>query len=398
MQITVEQAISAVSPATGEPELIDQIQQIEALQNSLAALQSECIRTFARAHVSRRIEGGATDPDTLERSVAAQIALACRVSPTEGRRRIRTARDLHAGLDRLRELFVTGELSRDKVTAVASEASDLDAVQRTTLDRRLAAHDLPRLGLGRLRDLTRRLVAEIAPETFRARVGHARAQRRVSLRPAPDAMTYLTAYLPVEQGVACLAALRRAFADVSVDPAPLTRTRGQVMADTLVERLTGRSTATDTDLAVQVVVPVEALIDPASPLPAEIPGHGPIPVDLLAIGRGRSTLRRLFTRAGAVIGGDSRQRCFTGLLAELVSARGRGRCTEPYCDAPARHTDHIRRVADGGRTELDNGRAVCEFHNQVREQPGWSVRRTVEGVRTTTPTGHGYLAPDGGGG
>src|SRR5215212_5000968 len=33
--------------------------------------------------------------------------------------------------------------------------------------------------------------------------------RRVGLRPAPDTMAVLTGYLPVEQGVACLAALRR---------------------------------------------------------------------------------------------------------------------------------------------------------------------------------------------
>ncbi|MFP5070515.1 DUF222 domain-containing protein [Pseudonocardia nantongensis] len=358
-------------------------------------MQASRIRAFARAHVGARIAAGVLDPDKLERAVAAQIGLACRVSPTEARTRVRTARDLHDGLDRVRTLFVAGELSRDKVAAIVTATADLDTRQRGAVDARLAAHDLPRLGIGRLRDLVRMLVAEIAPQKFRSRVDAARAGRRVTLRPAPDAMTYLTAYLPLEQGVACLAALQKAFTEVSVDPAPLTRTRGQVMADTLAERVTGTAIATDVDVEVQVLVPVQALIDPHSPLPAEIPGHGPVPLDLLATTNGRTSLRRLLTRAGIIIGGESRQRCFTGLLAELLTARARNRCTEPYCDAPARHLDHIDRAADDGPTELDNGRATCEFHNHIREQPGWTVHRTPEGVRTTTPTGHTYLAPDG---
>ena len=48
-------------------------------------------------------------------------------------------------------------------------------------------------------------------------------------------MTYVTALLPVAQGVGVYAALKRA-ADTTFDD----RSRGQVMADTLVERVTGR--------------------------------------------------------------------------------------------------------------------------------------------------------------
>ena len=109
--------------------------------------------------------------------------------------------------------------------------------------------------------------------------------------------------------------------------------------------------------------------------------------------RGRLFLRRLITRAGIVIGGDSRRRTFRGLLADLIQARSRHRCAEPYCDAPVRHLDHIHRAADGGATTLDNGRGVCAFHNHLREQPGWHVAHTERGLTTTTPTGHTYRAP-----
>ena len=95
MQVAVEHAADAAdAESCGESELIDQIQQIESLQNSLAALQANRIRSFARTHVDRRIRSGVVDPDKLERGVIAQLGLACRVSPTEARSRLRTARDL----------------------------------------------------------------------------------------------------------------------------------------------------------------------------------------------------------------------------------------------------------------------------------------------------------------
>jgi hypothetical protein len=180
-------------------------------------------------------------------------------------------------------------------------------------------------------------------------------------------MADLTAHLPVEQAVTCYAALRKAVNEVWVQPEPVFRGQGQLMADTLVERLTGQARAEDIDIEVQIVVPVEALLDPASPLPAEIPGHGPVPVELLATGAGRKMWRRLVTRDGVIIGGDSVQRAFTGVLADLIKIRDGGRCTAPYCDAPIRHLDHIIRWRDGGRTEFDNGRGLCAFHNHLRE-------------------------------
>ena len=75
------------------------------------------------------------------------------------------------------------------------------------------------------------------PASVAKRAGHAVTERTVSLRPAPDTMTYLTALLPVAQGVAAYTALTR-DADTA-RAAGDDRSRGQVMADTLIERLTG---------------------------------------------------------------------------------------------------------------------------------------------------------------
>jgi hypothetical protein len=130
-------------------------------------------------------------------------------------------------------------------------------------------------------------------------------------------------------------------------------------------------------------VPVEALLDPEAPLPVEIPGFGPSAL----LDEARCVAwRRLVTRDGIVIGGDSRRRAFTGVVADLIKARDRGRCTEPGCDAPISHIDHRRRWSEGGPTSLGNGRGTCAFHNLLREQPDWQHRAGT----TVTPSGRRY--------
>ncbi|MCT9627602.1 HNH endonuclease, partial [Pseudarthrobacter equi] len=61
--------------------------------------------------------------------------------------------------------------------------------------------------------------------------------RTVSLRPAPDTMARLTALLPVAQGVAAYAALTKEAG--TLRSSGDGRSKGQIMADTLVERATG---------------------------------------------------------------------------------------------------------------------------------------------------------------
>jgi hypothetical protein len=212
---------------------------------------------------------------------------------------------------------------------------------------------------------------EIAPEKAQVKARAARAGRHVRVRLATDGMADLVAHLPAEQAAACFGALHRAVNEHYVTAESVTRSGGQILADTLVERLTGQATATDVGVEVQIVMPVESLIDPDSPLPAYIAGHGPIPADIaremLATTAGKTSLRRLLTRDGIVIGGDSRRRVFDGVLETFIRARDGNRCTAPYCDAPIKHIDHEERWVDGGRTEFSNGRGKCEFHNHARE-------------------------------
>ena len=214
-------------------------------------------------------------------------------------------------------------------------------------------------------------------------------------------MSMLTGVLPAEQGAACWQVLRR-HADRRV-AAGDDRSRGQILADTLVERITGQAAAPDVPVELQITVPVETLADPTSKVPGYLAGYGPLPVDLirdlLTAGPARRWWRRIFTAPAdgvrrTVVGGDRRRRRFTRGLADLIAARDRT-CRDPYCSAPIRHFDHIRRWVDGGETTFGNGRGVCVRGNLVREMPGWQVqlvRHEPHLTVTITPTGHRYLS------
>jgi hypothetical protein len=194
------------------------------------------------------------------------------------------------------------------------------------------------------------------------------------------------------------AALRRE-ADVRYDG----RSRGQAMADTLVERVTGRNAAVPTPIAVNLVLSDETLLGGDS-APADVYGYGPVPAAVaramvsraIADRRSQATLRRLYAhpRAGALVAMESRARLFPRGLAAFIELRDQ-RCRTPYCDAPIRHRDHAQSWADGGSTSAANGLGLCEECNYTKETDGWRVVTGIDGNHThtaefATPTGHTY--------
>jgi hypothetical protein len=356
---------------------------------------------FARSQVAAQRRAVLADPRAVGRGIADQLALACRVSPSEGSRRLGVARALHAELPATGGLLRGGRISAYVAGLVTSEPGHRDPDRRRAVDGRLAG-ELGDCAPRRAAMLARKYAYAADPQGYAQRGRTARADRRVGLRPAPDTMAILSGVLPVEQGVACLAALRT-HTD-SVKDTGDARSRGQIMADTLVERITGQVAATDVSVEVAIVVPVDALVGAGTATTAEVVGFGPIPAelakDVLAGSRGRRWWRRLFTGPhGGVVGGDRARRCFDGTLAALVGYRDGGRCREPFCDAPAREVDHIVPHRSGGPTTFTNGRSACVRSNQVREMPGWVVRLVHDGrgvhphtVITVTPTGHTYVS------
>lgn len=132
---------------------------------------------------------------------------------------------------------------------------------------------------------------------------------------------------------------------------------------------------------------------------AHLEGFGPIPAELAreivagACERDEVVwLRRLYAapETGELVSMDARGRLFRGSLARFISLRDQT-CRTPWCDAPIRHTDHVRPAHADGPTAGANGQGLCEACNQAKEAPGWRARPGPgSAVTTTTPTGHRY--------
>ncbi len=120
-----------------EAALIEELASLTRQENALAARRQDLILAFARAHVESQIASGSVEPEKLERSIAAQIGYACQVSATEGRRRMRMARDLHNGLTHVRELFAAGSLSEYRTSIIVAATAHLDPDERAAVDQRL---------------------------------------------------------------------------------------------------------------------------------------------------------------------------------------------------------------------------------------------------------------------
>ena len=399
---------AAALPADAGAELIDRIAVLEKVRAAVAAAQHTAMVAFGRVQVEEQtteVAAGRLDPRKLGKGIADQIALAVHVSPTTGSRRLGIARALDSDLPETRRLLVAGRISERLAETVVSETSHLDPDTRRLVDKQLTDAGLDGLGFARAEATVKNRAYEADKAGSLARGRKARTDRRVTLRPAPDTMSVLSALLPVEQGVACQVALRRHADSLIATGDTDGRTRDQLMADTLVERVLGQKAATDVDVEVGIVVPVDLLIDPDSPATGDLVGHGPVPGgivrDLLASTGGKRWWRQLFShpRHGTLVGGDPTRRLFDGFLAQLIDLRDGGRCRDPYCDAPIRHRDHIIQSRAGGPTSFTNGRGVCARGNFVREMPGWQVHTVHDGlsdqphtVETTTPTGHTYTS------
>jgi uncharacterized protein DUF222 len=106
-------------------------------------------------------------------------------------------------------LLTAGRISDGVATLAVSETRRLDTAARRSVDAEIAAAGLARMGVREAAACARRCAYAADPEAYVERGKTERKHRHVSLRPAPDTMSWLSGYLPVEQGVACLAALRK---------------------------------------------------------------------------------------------------------------------------------------------------------------------------------------------
>jgi hypothetical protein len=384
--------------------------------------EAACVITAAQASLARELDASQrTEQATAGvparrrgKGVAAQVALARRESPERGTKHLALAPIVATELPHTWAAWKAGRVGEWKATLVARETACLDVELRLEVDR-LVAQDPDRfekMADAEVASECARHAAQLDPASVTARRRRAEGDRRVTLRPAPDTMSHLSALLPVKDGVAVLAVLTR-----RADAARATgdeRSRGQLMADALVAAVLGTgdgrvpsgramrptvgTRAREPRLELGLVMSDASLLGDSED-PAHIEGFGPVPAELAreivvgACSRDEQVwMRRLWAspRTGELVSMDARGRFFRNSLARFIRLRDQV-CRTPWCAAPIRHVDHVRRSADGGATSQDNAQGLCEACNHAKDAPGWQARPRPDGsVGTTTPTGHTF--------
>ncbi|MDJ0354789.1 HNH endonuclease signature motif containing protein [Paenarthrobacter sp. PH39-S1] len=425
-----------MDPEDGDDgERIGLLRVMEDLKSAACAGQARTAAAFDASQ--RRAQAGAGIPAAeLGKGIGGQIALARRESPQQGNRLLGLARILVTEMPHTLTALSSGLLNEWRAVLLARETACLSADDRRTVDAGLAADTGALAGMGnnKLVNEAKRVAYALDPQSVTARNAKAENDRHVSCRPAPDTMTYLTGLLPVAQGVAVYAALARE-AD-SLRASGDGRGRGQIMADTLVHRVTGTPGGI-TGVEIQLVMTDRTLFQGDSE-PAYLPGYGIVPAQWA-----RNLTRRPHTNrptnrpatgptkpggsagssggempdgempggempGGEMPGGEmpdaampdaampdepgirvSLRRLFTAPgTGQLVGMDARSRffppglqrlirtrdqtCRTPYCDAPIRHADHIMPHNRKGATSEINGEGTCERCNLAKEAPGWS--------------------------
>ncbi len=427
--------------------LIDVIASLEEAKNALCAAQGHAQALFVAQQ--RLIQARSGVPaEKLGKGIAQQVGLARHESPHRGRQLCELSEVLVREMPYTMKALEVGRISEYRASLIVKETAFLTREDRTRVDKSICG-DLDAVVLLGTRELcaaTKKAAYELDPEAFVKRNEKAVGDRYVSLRPAADGMTLLTALIPLKQGVRILATLTQIAA--STKASGDVRGKGQIMADALIHRLVhhtpcnaGAGTLTDhrgmapttvagpsqtshnfgmesgteaavctsvdqPEIALELIMTDRSLFGSAND-PALLVGYDPLPAPLgrqMIFGNGNNSaprvwLKRLFTHpeSNALLAMDSRARLFPEGMKEFLRLQDQ-RCQTPYCDAPIREYDHIKAYAAGGATTVKNGQGLCAACNQTKEAPGWASERNAGAehglpfTQISTPTGHHYIS------
>ncbi|WP_369375621.1 DUF222 domain-containing protein [Promicromonospora sp. Populi] len=422
-----------------QAEWVDLLGELEAVKNAATATQARLAVALEVATKSDEAEQSIR-AERRGRGVPSQVGLAMRCSPHAGTSFLGTARVWLTEMPHTFDALRTGVLSQWRATLLVRETSHLSTEHRARIDEEVCGPAnlavLARMGTRRLVARIKELAAQLDVHACVKRNARAVSQRRVSVRPAPDLMVYLTALVPMQQGIQAYAQLK-AHADATKATGD-ERGTGQIMADTLIERVTGREPghADEVPVTINLLVSDQALLagehQPHSNQPnrnqpgrnqpggdqpgrnrsGEQPGvivegmpagAGTVPAPVVrnlvahAIDADAAWLRAIYVDPnGRLLATTSTSRFHPQGLAALLRAREQGICATSWCDAPVRHIDHVIPHTQGGATSLDNGQGLCARCNHAKQAPDWTQKATdVEGrqaVETVTPTGHTYTS------
>ncbi|QIX28073.1 DUF222 domain-containing protein [Nocardioides sp. JQ2195] len=395
--------IASIRATDEDSERIDLIAELEKLKRIIGSVQADLAVDFDTS-MRAKAEAQGIGKRRQGRGIDTQLGLARMETPARAKKHLSLATVLRKEMPHAHAAFRTGAISEYGVTLLVKETACVELDARQQIDEEIAADPeaLMKMSDKQIGNRARTRAGELDPASVARARAKAEKDRRVSIRPAPDTMAYVTGLLPVGQGVAVIAALTKA-ADTLINSGD-ERSRGQIMADTFVQRLTGQAAASDVPVAVNLVVSDTSLLGTDNNA-AHLAGHGTIPADLArhlianSLDAGITTwLRKIYAGThGGLVKMDAKARTVPHGLARLLRLRDGNTCRNLWCDAPIRHIDHAHGVINGGQTTEENLQGLCEACNYAKQAPGWSATGQHppdqrHRVTTTTPTGHHYTS------
>ncbi|MBI3227193.1 MAG: DUF222 domain-containing protein, partial [Mycolicibacterium cosmeticum] len=194
-----------------EAALRDRITELEKHKSAAAAEQARL--TVEWEKLRRTAEAAAGVPLAKRgRGLSAEVGLARHDSPKKGSQHLGFAKALVHEMPHTLALLEAGLLSEWRTTLIVRESACLTVEDRRRLDKELCAdpNTIDGLGDARIAAEAKTIAYRLDPQAVVDHASKAPAERYVSVRPAPDAMAYVTALIPMPQGVAVFATLDRA--------------------------------------------------------------------------------------------------------------------------------------------------------------------------------------------
>lgn len=408
---------AVLEDATAGPGLADMLASLAVADVDDAALVEvvagwERVVSWAAAGQAAAIaELGRRAVGVAGEFVADEVGARLRLSSRAAQHLVRRAEGL-ATLPRVHDLLVAGELDVRRADVLVRETDHLSGRDaRAVADQ--VVERAPELTGPQLRLAVRR--ADVLRDPGTAQVRHARARRErcVRLTPAPDAMAWVSAFLPATDAATVMTGLDAlAAAAAPEDDRSLGARRADALSDLLRQVLdTGVGphgpvgTAQHRRPHLHLTLSAGGLgaeaggiaLDPVGV--AELAGYGPIPLPVAQDVAREATWHAVGVdpRTGEALTRSSRGYRPSPRLATAVVDRD-VTCTFPGCRVPARRCDldHVTPydpTADpSAQTREDNLIALCRHHHRLKTHAGWRPHRdpATGTVTWDTPTGHAY--------
>ncbi|WP_084628266.1 DUF222 domain-containing protein [Amycolatopsis nigrescens] len=364
-------------------ELLKEIQVLEGQKCRVEAAQLKLIAEL-------------NEVEDRSRGVPAELALGLSITENAAMKRIALAEALAARLPKTLTAMESGMIDSYKATKIfeattvltEQRARDVDAIMAD----RLADKNPPGL-----RRAVNRVIAQIDPDGYAARVRKRRIGRKLELVHRGEGTSSLVIDVPVEVGAAMYVRADRDARALKTKDEP--RTLDQLRADVIADRcLRETGTLHNPRADVHLYVDLTTLAG-LNDDPAEVAGYGPIPAWLakeIAFAR-HSTWRRVVTDPVTGLPVDVGRNCYHPPpdLSRFIRVRDR-ECREPGCHrlAQADEIDRNGPWAHGGGTNELSLAGYCKRHHELKDLPYWTHTIDDAGVLTiTTPAGATYTSP-----